>query len=184
MAYTEEDRRNHITEMQNYLRRISRDNSNIPLVIPSGVYDVRTEQAITQFQREYGLPVTGKVDRATWEKIYQVYLETEEYYAELASILPFPNSEHSINEGESGFEVYMLQAMLNTIFSFYGNIAPVPISGTYGPDTAEAVRQIQDIVGEKSTGNVDYRTWNRLAKLYNYHAMMDAENKRAQMAEG
>lgn len=178
MAYTDEDKHGHITELQNYLRRISRDNKNIPLVIPSGVYDNRTKQAIIKFQQEYDLPVTGKVDRATWEKIYEVYLDTEEYYAELASIMPFPNSEHFIAEGASGFQVYMLQAMLNTIFSGYANIPLLDINGIYGNETANTVKHLQDIIGEESTGNVDYKTWNKLAQLYNYHAMRDANNHR------
>ena len=78
MAYTDEAKKGHIYEIQDYLRRVARDNENIPLVVPSGVYDERTEDAIRKFQREYGLTVTGKVDRETWEKLYEVYLQKEE----------------------------------------------------------------------------------------------------------
>lgn len=171
MAYTDDDKKNNIIEIQKYLRGISRYNGNIPLVIPSGVYDDRTEQAVMQFQREYGLPVTGKVDRMTWEKIYELYLAAEEYYTELVSILPFPNADYSLKEGSSGFEIYILQAMLNTIFSLYSNIAPIKIDGSYGRETADAIRMLQKIIGEEGTGNVDYKTWNKLAHLYNFHAV-------------
>lgn len=167
MAYTEEDKKKHIAEIQQFLRNISRTNSSIPSVIPSGVYDNRTEEAVTSFQKYYGLPVTGKVDRATWDKLLEIYLVTEEYYAELASILPFPNSEHSLSEGSSGFDVYILQAMLNTIFSFYTNMVPIAVSGVYGKETADAVRRLQNIMGMTGTGTVDYKTWNNLAKFYN-----------------
>lgn len=169
MAYTDEDRQNHISEIQDYLRRISHENENIPLVIPSGVYDKRTEDAIRIFQREYGLPVTGSVDRETWEKLYKVYLQTEEYYEELISILPLINANENLKQGEQGFDVYIFQAMLNTIFSKYANIPLLNIDGIYGKKTAEAVKHLQKIVGEEQTGDIDYRTWNKLAQLYNLH---------------
>lgn len=169
MAYTDEDKKGHIFELQDYLRRVSRDNENIPLVVPSGVYDERTEDAIRKFQREYGLPATGKVDRETWDKLYEVYLQTEEYYAELISILPIINADENLKQGERGFDIYILQAMLNTVFSRYANIPLLDMDGVYGEKTADAVRHLQEIAGEEQTGDVDYRTWNRLAQLYNLH---------------
>ncbi len=169
MAYTDEEKKGHIREVQHYLRRISRDNENIPLVIPSGIYDRRTEEAIRKFQREYGLPVTGRVDRETWDMLFKVYLETEEYYTELISIIPLVNADRKLTEGERGFDIYILQAMLNTIFSRYANIPLLSIDGVYGEKTADAVRHFQQIVGEEQTGEVDYRTWNRLAQTYNLH---------------
>ncbi len=169
MAYTDEDKKGHINEIQTYLRRISRDNENIPLVIPSGVYDERTEEAIARFQREYGLAVTGKVDRETWDKLFEVYLQTEEYYTELISILPIINADKSLKQGETGFDIYILQAMLNTIFSRYANIPLLDIDGIYGAKTTEAVKHLQEITGEEQTGDIDYKTWNKLAQLYNLH---------------
>ena len=169
MAYTDDDKKGHIFELQDYLRRVSRDNENIPLVVPSGIYDKGTEDAIRKFQREYGLPVTGKVDRETWEKLYEVYLQTEEYYAKLISILPIINADENLKQGETGFDIYILQAMLNTVFSRYANLPLLDMDGVYGVKTADAVRHLQEISGEKQTGDVDYRTWNRLAQLYNLH---------------
>ena len=150
MAYTDEDKKGHIFELQDYLRRIARDNENIPLVVPSGIYDERTEDAIR-------------------EKLYEVYLQTEEYYAELISILPIINADENLKQGETGFDIYILQAMLNTVFSRYANIPLLDIDGVYGEKTADAVRHLQEIAGEEQTGDVDYRTWNRLAQLYNLH---------------
>ncbi len=169
MAYTETEKKGHVTEVQKYLRRISENNEAIPLVIPSGIYDERTQEAIEKFQREYGLPVTGKVDRETWDKLFEVYLETEKYYTELISILPIINADQKLTEGERGFDIYILQAMLNTIFSRYANLPLLDMDGIYGENTVSAVKHLQDIIGEEQTGDVDYRTWNRLAHLYNLH---------------
>lgn len=177
MAYTEKELQEHISELQQYLRTISRSNSSIPTIVPNGIYDPLTEEAVRRFQQDYGLPVTGKVDNATWDKIYEVYRSVQEFYEDIAAILPVPSAEQSnMREGYSGFAVYILQAMLNTISSFYGNLNDIEISGKYGKETAEAVADLQDIIGQPRTGEVDFRTWNRLAQLYNYHAGLDAEN--------
>ncbi|MBQ3161908.1 MAG: peptidoglycan-binding protein [Oscillospiraceae bacterium] len=43
------------------------------------------------------------------------------------------------------------------------------MDGIYGEKIADAVRCLQEISGEEQTGDVNYRTWNRLAQLYNLH---------------
>ncbi len=174
MAYTEQNKKDHIYEVQNYLRTIAQVNDNIPAIIPSGVYDEKTEDAVRQFQREYGLPITGKIDIDTWESIVEVYLSAEEYYRINSSIMLLQNSSRSINEGDSGSPVYILQAVLNTISDFYSNMDSIEVDGIYGKETADAVRKIQEIVGEPRSGNLDYKTWNKLAQLYNYHVMQSS----------
>lgn len=175
MAYTEQDKKNHIYEVQNYLRTISQANKNIPTIIPTGVYDSGTEEAVRQFQKEYGLPVTGKIDFNTWESIVEVYLSVEEYYKQNSSVMLFPNASYSLKEGASGNPVCILQAVLNTISDCYSNTYSVPVDGVYGKSTAESVKHIQNIIGEPQTGNVDYKTWSKLARLYNYHIMLNKE---------
>lgn len=172
MAYTEQDRKDHIYEVQNYLRTIAQANDNITAIVPSGVYDANTEEAVRQLQREYGLPITGKIDFDTWQTIMEVYLSVEEYYKENSSIMLLPNSDCILSEGAEGYPVYILQAVLNIIGGEYSNTNEIPVDGVYGKSTADAVRKMQEITGEKSTGSVDYKTWNKLARLYNYHVML------------
>ena len=59
--------------------------------------------------------------------------------------------------------------MLNTVFSRYVNLPLLDMDGIYGEKTADAVKHLQEIAGEEQTGDVDYRTWNKLAQLYNLH---------------
>lgn len=171
-TYTDSEKKEHIYELQNYLRTISRTDGNIPPIVPTGVYDEKTKEAVRQFQKTYGLPVTGKADRETWERIFEVYLAAEEYYAENTSIILFPNSDYLITEGMNGYPVYILQAVLNTIGQFYANISEIPMDGLYGNSTSDAVKRMQTIIGEESTGRVNYKTWNKLARIYNYHMIM------------
>lgn len=175
MAYTDEEKKSHIAEIQKYLRTISQTNQNIPTVIPTGVYDDKTAEAVRVFQREYGLPVTGTVDRETWDLLFEVYLAVQEYLTESAAIMPFPDSSYSICEGDKNYTVYILQAMLNTIAEYYANVDSISVNGVYGKATTDAIKNMQTVTGENSTGDVNYNTWNKIARLYNFHAMQYAE---------
>lgn len=59
--------------LQQYLNYIALTYRNIPLTVATGVYSARTRDAVSAFQREFGLPVTGVTDRATWDAIASVY---------------------------------------------------------------------------------------------------------------
>ncbi|MDE6762931.1 MAG: peptidoglycan-binding protein [Oscillospiraceae bacterium] len=175
MAYTDEEKKSHISEIQKYLRTISQTNKSIPTVIPTGVYDDKTAEAVRAFQKDYGLPVTGTVDRETWDLLFEVYLAVQEYLTESAAIMPFPDSEYSINEGDKNYTVYILQAMLNTIAEYYSNVDSVTMDGVYGKMTTDAVKSMQTVTGENNSGDVDYKTWNNIARLYNFHSMQYAK---------
>ena len=58
-----------IRSLQTMLRVIAEDDSRLPTVVPDGLYGQSTLQAVSAFQRLYGLPVTGIADRITWERI-------------------------------------------------------------------------------------------------------------------
>lgn len=42
-------------------------------IIENGIYDDRTETAIREFQKANFLPVTGEVDKSTWNRIVREY---------------------------------------------------------------------------------------------------------------
>ena len=59
----------YIYLLQAMLTQLSNDH---PTIVPpgsSGVIDIITEEAISQFQLLAGLPVTGEVDRITWKNL-------------------------------------------------------------------------------------------------------------------
>lgn len=167
MAYTEKELRGHIREIQNYLRGIAQANSNIPLIVPSGVFDNETKEAVEAFQKEYGLPVTGEVDRATWNSIVEQYTIVEKYYGKGAAIYPFKSGSEVIKPGEKSYRVYLIQTMLNTINEGYENMILPEINGSFDRATRSAVEQLQSATGLPVTGSVDIDTWNVLASAYN-----------------
>lgn len=60
--------------MQFFLSYIANFNEYITPIEMTGTFDEYTEQAVRDFQTFYGLPVTGTIDAATSEEIYNVYL--------------------------------------------------------------------------------------------------------------
>ena len=64
--------------MQFFLSYIANFNEYITPIEMTGTFDEYTEQAVMDFQTFYGLPVTGTIDTATSEEIYNVYLGTLE----------------------------------------------------------------------------------------------------------
>lgn len=62
--YSEEQKSQHIYDLQTCLRRLQQERGVSPLV-PDGIYGAETAEAVRAHQRECGLPVTGRVDRET-----------------------------------------------------------------------------------------------------------------------
>ncbi len=59
--------------IKTYLNYISRFFYDIPSLAESSVFDRRTAEAVTEFQRIFSLPQTGQVNEITWNTIADVY---------------------------------------------------------------------------------------------------------------
>lgn len=173
MNVSKEQNSANITELQGYLREIAQANGNIPEVIPDGIYGSETADAVKAFQREYGLPVTGEVDETTWKLIYSTYKGIRTFYSTLETIAPFTDRGEVIKRGDSGYLIYIIQAMLSTVGQFYKNIVVPSVTGIFDMQTENSIKQVQAVTGEDPTGQVDVVTWNKLAKLYNHHSRRD-----------
>ena len=173
MAVSEEQRKADIMELQQYLNTVAGENGNVSFVVPDGIYGEATRNAVTDFQRESGIPPTGEVDEQTWDALLKAYNTIVSINAGLDLIQPFARREIVLGEGDTGYLVYIIQAMLATVGQFYANLDSPPINGVYDRLTADSVRQLQNILGLAETGRFDRAVWNGLAKLYNFHALID-----------
>lgn len=173
MAVSEEQRKADIMELQRYLNTVAGENGSVPFVVPDGVYGEATRNAVTDFQRESGIPPTGEVDEQTWDALLKAYNTIVGINAGLDLIQPFARREIVLGEGDTGYLVYIIQTMLATVGQFYANLDSPPINGVYDRLTANSVRQLQNILGLAETGRFDRAAWNGLAKLYNFHALID-----------
>lgn len=163
MAYNEVQKRQHIIELQTYLHAISYINTEIPRIVPNGIYSKETIFAVRAFQREYGLSETGSTDPVTWNKIVSVYREYTR--TEPVAYNAFPSASYVAHVGEHGQIVYILQAMLNDIGNNYDNAPKITVGGEYNKETSEAVRFFQKKIGLPQSGNVDSGTWNMLVTV-------------------
>lgn len=153
--------------LQGYLRQLAYFDDSIPLVPIDGVAGDDTAEAIRAFQRGRGLPVTGVADRETWEAIYGEYLVSLENAAPPSRFSPFPAepADYALREGDEGFPVSALQFMLEEIALFFP-ISAVDVDGKYGPETRDAVSELQARYLLPVTGETDKLTWNAIVRLY------------------
>ncbi len=155
-----------VREVQEILRALAIDRGDQSEIAVDGVYGAETSLAVSLFQREVGLPVTGRVDFATWEALNDAYaaLGAAQRPPERVAAL---GCNVRLRSGTVGDEVYILQVMLNAIEGRHGGIGAVPINGVYGEETQGAVRRYQQAAGLNMTGETDKETWNAVTKVYN-----------------
>lgn len=164
-----------VLEIQECLRMLPRTDQAKPRIIPDGIYGEETRAAVEEFQRSTELPVTGKVDLATWNALQRASAESAEQQGPSNPIYPFEIrlASGELRKGDEMNLVYILQIMLNTLCGVYKNLRPLPVDGKYGSATEEDVMLFQSVQRLPETGYVDKITWNRLADAYNRYVDRD-----------
>ena len=161
------DRGENVATIQTAINRISTNYPSIPKMYPvDGIFGEATEKAVRQFQRVFNLTVDGIVGKATWYKMINLYTgitRLSELNSEGQTIfgrsLEYPDA---ISEGNEGEKVTILQFFINVIASVNPYIPPVAITGTFGPETKNAVIAFQKNNGLATDGIVGAVTWNAM----------------------
>lgn len=170
------DRAFYIRELQQFLRAIQRKRTGSTYVPVDGIFGSRTTAAVREFQQEAGLPVTGIVDKGTWEAIFLSYLEVVAENASPTPIQGYQNPAIGLGIGDQGDGVSFLQIMLRRLATRYPDIpAESIITGIYTPETAQAVAALQRLSGLAETGVTDKPTWDAVTGLYNHTEVFDRE---------
>lgn len=147
------DSRPYVMELQSYLRAIQRARYGTTTVPMDGFYGNDTAAAVRQFQQAEQLPITGEVNRATWDAIYLVYQDTDRRQAPPLRIRGL--RQPLLQPGDRGDGVIFLNVMLG-------------IAGEeYTTTTEETIRKIQQVSFLPITGNTDKDTWDAVVALYN-----------------
>ncbi len=160
MPYSNQQKKQHIMELQRYLHSISIMDREIPTVVPDGIYGKQTTSAVKAFQHEYNLTETGTADYATWNKVVSVYKGL--FHMKPESYPVFPSEKFVCQKGTTGQLVYIIQAMLYGIGQSYDNFPEVNVCGNFNDETVNAVMEFQKICALPRTGKVDCATWNML----------------------
>ena len=66
-------RNENVEDLQTYLSRISQIIPEIPNLSVTGYFGDQTEAAVREFQRLYGIPISGAVGPVTWSQIAKEY---------------------------------------------------------------------------------------------------------------
>lgn len=91
-----------------------------------------------------------------------MYINTAEQIAGIPASWP----GYDLTIGSSGQKVQQMQEQLDTIATVYTAIPRVTPDGVYGPATAAAVSEFQNIFGLPQTGVVDFATWYKISHIY------------------
>ena len=158
-----------VRNLQRYLRRLSFGESTIPDPPIDGIFDSRTEQALREFQRLRGFPMTGHADRQTWERLYEDYRAAQALGAQPQRVALFPVTPdgYMLDPNTRGFVVTALQYMLRELGHNHKELSDLPITGIYDDATAKAVRLFQSRNNIPEDGLVGLLTWNALTDQYN-----------------
>ncbi len=160
-----------VRTIQRQLNRISANYPSIPR-IPStnGIFDEETRRAVIQFQKIFNLSPDGRVGKATWYKIKQIYNGVKNLsglYSEGITITEAERKFPKVLEyGESGNEVSVLQYYLAFLGFFYDTLPQITVDGNFGDETRNAVIAFQNQFGLPADGIVGRQTWNAIQDQY------------------
>lgn len=155
-----------IRSLQTMLRVIAEDDSRLPTVVPDGIYGQDTMNAVSAFQRRYGLPVTGVTDQTTWERIAVVYRDALTRIGKASPIEILMEPGKVYRQGDTSPYLYLLQSMLKVLSLENPSIGRTDHNGTLDSDTTAALAAFQLLAGLPPTGELDRITWKYLVNQF------------------
>ena len=145
------------------LRAIAYFDDEIPFLgrVNNSVFDENTVKMVLAFQKKYGLPGTGVVDKYTWGKLIDAY-------DNLLKSIPSEYLQYEdeffggrlLTLGTKGDDVRRLQKLLLKICREKRNIPGVRVTGEYDTLTQQSVRVLQELLQLPVNGIVGAAVWN------------------------
>ncbi len=167
------DDRTSIFHLQQFLQKISEFDSDIPFLNTDGIHGDETRDAVRKYQAKNNLPQTGTADYETWESIRDAYDKIIEATSEALPFHVFPTEIITVKQGDGGDVVVVIQMLLNNFATRYNNLGNIGITGQYGNETTNAVRNFQSLSMLEPTGEVNRPTWNEMVRLYRVFLLND-----------
>ena len=155
-----------VKALQHMLMRLSLVYDALPTVAENGRFDETTLEAVMRFQKEFAPPVTGVVDRRTWQQIFEYWERAEEKLAPPRPVRAFPGNGNQAHPGEWKEYMALPQTMFRSLAHYFEGIEPTQTDGRHGADSVRNVRWLQQAAGLNPTGIMDQPTWNVLSRLY------------------
>lgn len=162
--------RQPVRSIQTMLRVIAEDDPTLPTVIPDGIYGPSTMQAVSSFQRKYGLPVTGIVNQQTWEEIVNIYEPALIRVDKAQPIEIILEPGQVFQKGDSSPYIYLTQAMLTQLSNDHPRIEQPSNSGVIDDATSASLFAFQQLNGLEEIGELDKITWKHLVLQFTLNA--------------
>lgn len=162
------DRAGAIYNVQRFLYFLSKNDYNVPIVYPDGIYGLETRSAVRAFQALQGISESGIVNYDTFTRLVNEYRKALRAAAPPERVRIFPRLllNRSILPGEESSLVSILQAMLLTIGIAYDELLELKINGIYDKATENIVNKIKLASGMEPDSVIDKDTFAMIAKLY------------------
>ncbi len=167
-----------VRSLQTMLRVIAEDDDRLPTVVPDGIYGPTTMQAVSAFQRQNGLPVTGVADQVTWEQIVAVYEPAQIRVGKAEPIEIVMDPGKVFRFGDSSPYIYLLQSMLIQLSNDHPAINRPDHSGVIDTSTADALAAFQQLAALPVTGELDKITWKQLVHQFTLNAHHNEAKRR------
>jgi peptidoglycan hydrolase-like protein with peptidoglycan-binding domain len=156
-----------VYELQYMLRKIAQITGVIPPVNTDGIYGADTREAVRALQAQSGLSPTGEVDKATWDRIFEIYKESVYSAAQGEPIYAFPSPSYTSRAGERSDVITLIQLILSALSVIYDDFEDIEITGVNDEKTVAALKRFQSYHGLPETGALDKRTWDAAARSFN-----------------
>ena len=168
-----------VGSLQYMLRQLAQVYPFLPELVVDGEFGQRTLESVMLFQRELHPPVTGVVDRGTWEAIRDEWLKMEEQNGHPRSTRLFPAEGTEVEEGVCREYMILPQTMLQVLGKRFEGIVDDLPDGEHGPASAANTRWLQRAAGLPETGVMDRATWDMLSRLYEVFIVEEMEGRPA-----
>ncbi len=160
-----------VRSIQVKLNRISKNYPAIPKIpFPDGSFQAETDRAVRAFQKIFSLAEDGVVGSDTWYAIQRIYIAVKRLSDLNSEGIPAGDVTSFFGDtlelGETGLGVRELQYLISFVAVFNDRIPPVAIDGSFGAETENSVRALQEYYGLPVTGQVDFATWSTLYDAY------------------
>ena len=165
-----------IRSLQTMLRVLGESDRKYQRLIPDGIYGPQTIAAVTAFQRNHGLPVTGITDQDTWDTIVAVY---EPALIRVDTPVPIEvhmNPGQVYRRGDISPNIYLLQSMLTQLSKDHTMIPAPGHTGILDASTAESLSGFQNLSNLPTTGELDKITWKHLVHQFSLNAHHEEAN--------
>ena len=166
-----------VAGLQYMLSQLAQGYPELLHIMVDGVFGERTLEAVMRVQKAFGLPVTGVVNRETWDAIRDHWVALEGRTGDTRPTQLFPSEGTTVQEGQEREYMVLPQTMFQILSRQLEGIVPHPADGIHGSASAENVRWLQKAAGLPQTGTLDRSTWDALSRLYEVFVVRELEKK-------